>query len=294
VADSLRARGVLRIDGALRRGVSPFTDSPIGFGWAWDDLGAAYAAPIGDLMFNETFGTVRVDIEGVPDTAVARRADQRHFLEAFYAALQTRGVTVRSAFDWNTTVSDTGLRALVTLTSPPLGEILTYFQKDSQNQIGEILLKTIGLTVAGAGRADSGAAVIGRQLRAWGADSTGFVVRDGSGLSRHNWVSPATLVHVLNAIRGDPAFATFRDAMPIAGVDGTLERRMRGTAAAGNVRAKTGSMDRVRALAGYATTRGGRDITFALLVNGYTAPPRDIEAALDRIAAHIASLSLER
>jgi D-alanyl-D-alanine carboxypeptidase/D-alanyl-D-alanine-endopeptidase (penicillin-binding protein 4) len=165
---------------------------------------------------------------------------------------------------------------------------------NSQNQIGEILLKSMGRVVTGAGRADSGAAVVGRALLAWSADSAGFVVRDGSGLSRHNWLSPSTLVRVLEAVRQDSAFHVFHGALPLAGVDGTLERRMRSTAAAGNVRAKSGSMDRVRALAGYVTTAGGRNLVFAVLINGYTAPARDVEAALDRVAAHLASLSLSR
>jgi D-alanyl-D-alanine carboxypeptidase/D-alanyl-D-alanine-endopeptidase (penicillin-binding protein 4) len=294
LADSLYALGILRIDGALRRGTSPFTDSPIGFGWAWDDLGAAYAATVGDLMFNDSYTPVRVVIEGAPDSSAVRRPAHAHFLDAFYAALVERGITVRNGFDWNTTVADSGLSTLVTYASPTLREILPHFQKDSQNQVGEILLKTMGRVAAGAGRADSGAAVVSRQLLSWGVDSTGFVIRDGSGLSRHNWLSPATIVRILTVVRRDSAFATFTGALPVAGVDGTLEHRMRGTPAAGNVRAKTGSMERIRGLSGYVTTAGGRELVFAILINGYTAPMREVDAAFDFVAAQLAALPLAR
>lgn len=291
LADSLRARGVLRIDGALRRGAPVFADAPIGFGWAWDDLGTTYGATVGDLMFNEAFATTTVTVDGVRDTMPPRRPPRLHFLDALYAALRERGITVRAGFDWSTTVPDSGLTTMVTFESPPLRAILPHFQKDSQNQIGEILLKTIGLRVTGAGRADSGAAVVTRHLLGLGADSSDFVVRDGSGLSRHNWASPRTLMRVLTTMQGD---TVFRASLPIAGIDGTLERRMRDTPAAGNARAKTGSMDRVRAISGYVSAAGGRELVFSLMINGYTAPSRDIEGAFDSIIAYLASLPLAR
>ena len=74
-------------------------------------------------------------------------------------------------------------------------------EKPSQNQIAEALYKAVGLERTGVGTADSGRAVVERQLREWGADTTGFVVRDGSGLSRHDYLSPETIVRVLDAMR---------------------------------------------------------------------------------------------
>ena len=82
-------------------------------------------------------------------------------------------------------------------------------------------------------------------------------MRDGSGLSRHDYVSPRTLVTVLDAMRRHPDFKVFYDALPIAGVDGTIDKRMRGTAAQGNVHAKTGYVDKARSLSGYVTTADG-------------------------------------
>jgi D-alanyl-D-alanine carboxypeptidase/D-alanyl-D-alanine-endopeptidase (penicillin-binding protein 4) len=191
-------------------------------------------------------------------------------------------------------VDHNGFTPLFSYASPPLRELLPHFLKPSQNQMGEILLKTIGLVRTGSGTADSGAAVASRRLRAWGADSTGFIMRDGSGLSRHNYLSPRTLVRVLDVMRRDSLFMVFHDAMPIAGIDGTLERRMVRTPAQGNVRAKTGSMDRVRSLAGYVTTADGRQLLFALFANPYAVPGTEVDAAMDTIVARLADLRASR
>ena len=183
---------------------------------------------------------------------------------------------------------------LFAVMSPPLKEILPAFLKPSQNQIGEILLKTLGRSRTGQGRADSGAAVVRRQLLEWGALPAGFVVRDGSGLSRHDVVSPQTIVTVLAAMRRDSAFTTFYDALPIAGVDGTIANRMRGTAAQGNLHAKTGSLDMVRSLSGYVTTADRRSLIFSILANHWTTPAGEVTAVADSIGARLARLGSPR
>ena len=236
-----------------------------------------------------------VTIKGViplGDTAVINVAyrDQRAaFLAALGEALKARGITVEGGAPLDTlTPADT----LFSVTSPTLGEILPVFEKPSQNQIGEILLKTLGLVVTGSGTADSGRRVVERQLAAWGADTAQFVIRDGSGLSRHNYVSPATLIRVLDAMRQSPHYQTFYNSLPIAGVDGTIERRMRGTPAEGNVRAKTGTIDKARSLSGYVTTADGELLLFSILCNNYTVPTSWPTRVQDSIAADLAALRL--
>lgn len=176
--------------------------------------------------------------------------------------------------------------------SAPLRDVLTAMLKPSQNQIAEILLKTLGLERAGVGRADSGSAVVARQLLAWGAQPDGFVLRDGSGLSRYDYLTPETIIHTLAAIRHDTAFAAFYDGLPIAGVDGTIAGRMRGTPAQGNVHAKTGYVANARSLSGYVTTADGRTLIFSALCNNWTVPVRDVEQVQDAIAERLASLTL--
>jgi D-alanyl-D-alanine carboxypeptidase/D-alanyl-D-alanine-endopeptidase (penicillin-binding protein 4) len=176
--------------------------------------------------------------------------------------------------------------------SPPLRDILPAMEKPSQNQIAEILLRTLGLERTGVGRADSGAAIVSRQLLAWGAEPDGFIVRDGSGLSRYDYLTPETIVHALAAIRQDTAFAAFYDALPIAGVDGTIAGRMRNTPAQGNVRAKTGFVANARSLSGYVTSADGRMLIFSALCNNWTVPVRAVEGVQDAIAVRLAQLTI--
>ena len=184
----------------------------------------------------------------------------------------------------------TGLAVLATRQSPPLATILPAFQKPSQNQLGEILLKTIGLERTGVGRSDSGAAVVRRQLAEWGVDSSGAALRDGSGLSRHNYITPEALVRVLDVMRTRPDFDLFFAALPVGGVDGTIRERLRGTPAMANVRAKTGTLDKVRALSGYVTAADGRLLLFSVLVNNQTVPQREVERVQDAIVAYLAAM----
>jgi D-alanyl-D-alanine carboxypeptidase/D-alanyl-D-alanine-endopeptidase (penicillin-binding protein 4) len=181
---------------------------------------------------------------------------------------------------------------LVVLTSPPLRDVLKRLAKPSQNQIAEVLFKTTALEATGFGRADSARAVVERQLATWGVSPDAIAVRDGSGLSRHDYVTPTTLVQILNVMRTSPSFDAYYAALPIAGVDGTLAGRMKGTAAAGNVHAKTGTVDKARSLSGYVTTADGRMLLFSFLCNNYTVPTRAVERVQDAIAVRLASMNL--
>jgi D-alanyl-D-alanine carboxypeptidase/D-alanyl-D-alanine-endopeptidase (penicillin-binding protein 4) len=168
------------------------------------------------------------------------------------------------------------------------------FLKPSQNAIGEILLRTLGSVKTGVGSPDSGARVIRSQLLEWGALPDGFVVRDGSGLSRSDVVTPETLVKIFAAMRSDTAFRVFYDALPIAGVDGTIRGRMRDTPAMGNVHAKTGTLDMVRSLSGYVTTADDRLLIFSMIANNWTVSVREVERVQDAIAVRLAQMRLGR
>lgn len=222
--------------------------------------------------------------------SVALRHPTSAWLDAFTEALAERGITVRGGVDADAIGDTSGMSVLATRRSPPLREILARFEKPSQNQIGEILFKTLGRERTGVGTADSGRVVVERQLLAWGADSAGFAVRDGSGLSRHDYVTPETIVKVLDAMRRHPDFAVFYDALPVGGVDGTLRTRMLATPAAGNVRAKTGTLDKARALSGYVTAADGRLLIFSMLANNHVVANREVERVQDALVARLATL----
>lgn len=291
VADSLAARGIKRVTGALVRGGNAFPDSIYGYGWEWDDLTTDSGAPIDELLYNEGMTKVTARIAGRDTTVeVATRTPGRTYLEALASTLAARGIMVgRGVSDSTAEIAAPGADTLFVVSSPPLREILRYLEKPSQNQIAEILLRTIGLERTGVGSADSGAAVVSRQLIAWSAERDGFVVYDGSGLSRHDLLSPETIVRTLVAIQRDTAFQVFYDALPVAGVDGTLRTRMVGTRAAGNMHAKTGTLQFVRSLSGYVTDLDGDRLVFSLLHNHFTVSVDSVSKFQNEVGALLAN-----
>jgi D-alanyl-D-alanine carboxypeptidase/D-alanyl-D-alanine-endopeptidase (penicillin-binding protein 4) len=223
---------------------------------------------------------------------VAYRDPGLAYLYALRKTLTDQALTVEGGLDPRPPRDTTAtLDTLFILKSPPLREILPALQKPSQNQIAEILFKTLGLERTGVGTADSGRAVIERQLTEWGIATTSFAVRDGSGLSRHDYIAPDAIVRVLDVMRKGPSFSVYRDALPIAGVDGSIANRMRGTAAAGNVHAKTGFVDKARSLSGYVTTANGRVLLFSFLCNNWTTTSREVDQVADAIAVRLAGFT---
>jgi D-alanyl-D-alanine carboxypeptidase/D-alanyl-D-alanine-endopeptidase (penicillin-binding protein 4) len=211
------------------------------------------------------------------------------YVGALREALGLRGITVVGEGSQTDARRDT----LVVVYSPPLSEILGAFMKPSQNQMAEVLFKAIGLERGRAGSAAEARRVVEAQLQRWGAPDDGYVVRDGSGLSRYDFLSPETVIRVLDAMRRSPHFQVFHDALPIAGVDGTLRSRMRGTPAERNLRAKTGSLAQSRALSGYVRTADGQLLMFSALANNWTVPAAEVERAHDAIGASLAALRLK-
>ena len=217
---------------------------------------------------------------------VTYRDPTEAYLGALREALEVRGITVGDSAISTAARADT----LFVAESPTLAQILPSFMKPSQNQIGEMLFKSIALqrTDTGAGRVSR--RIVGERLRAWGAAPDGFLVWDGSGLSRQDLVSPETLVRVLDGMRRSPNYLVYYDAFPVAGVDGTLRTRMRGTTAESNVRGKTGTLSNVRSLSGYATTADGRTLLYSILCNHYLVSTDYISRVQDSIAVRVTRL----
>jgi D-alanyl-D-alanine carboxypeptidase/D-alanyl-D-alanine-endopeptidase (penicillin-binding protein 4) len=210
------------------------------------------------------------------------------YVAAMAEALESRGVSVGGA-----AISTSGkIDTVATLSSPPLSEVLKALMKPSQNQIAEMLFRTIALEKFGSGRADSAASAVRAQIAQWGVPTSETVIRDGSGLSRYDYVTPRTLVRILDAMRRSPNFKTYYDALPIAGVDGTIRSRMKGTPAENNVHAKTGTVAQSRSLSGYVTTADGRMLIFSFLSNNFTVSNRAIERVQDAVATRLASMRL--
>jgi D-alanyl-D-alanine carboxypeptidase/D-alanyl-D-alanine-endopeptidase (penicillin-binding protein 4) len=187
-----------------------------------------------------------------------------------------------------------GTDTLFAWMSPRLDSVLTLLEKPSQNQIAEALLRTLGGVVKNVASVDSGRAVIKETLTGWGIPEDAYVYIDGSGLSRYNYVAPEAIAQALVSISKSPDFNAFYAALPIAGVDGTIEQRLRGTAAQGNAHAKTGSIANVRSLSGYVTTLDGERLVFVLLCNHFTAGRRVVERVQDHVVERLANFTRQR
>ncbi len=188
--------------------------------------------------------------------------------------------------------------------SPPLSLIAAKTMKPSQNMYTETLLWTLGeearrriaipgvSTYAPTPQQDSsviGIAEVKNFLLSIGVAPDGIDQRDGSGLSRHNLITPAAVIQLYVYMSKQSKYAqTWRNSLTIGGVDGTLRNRFRGTAAAGNIRGKTGTIDQVSALSGYITTGGGEQLVISIVVNG-VALTRERTGLIDDIVLELAT-----
>jgi serine-type D-Ala-D-Ala carboxypeptidase/endopeptidase (penicillin-binding protein 4) len=213
----------------------------------------------------------------------------RAFVNAFAAALAAEGITVDGGvadIDELTAKPATAPRTLlVSHQSAPLRDIAVRLMKMSQNLIAETLMTRIGVAadVPDPDPLVAARGVYERTLAGWGVPATAFIAADGSGLSRYDYLTAEALVTVLTQLARDPRHAEPFDAtLPIMGVDGTLERRLRGTPAQGRIHAKTGTLSNVRALAGYLTTRSGERLAFTFIANNFQGRGAPIDAVIDR------------
>ena len=220
---------------------------------------------------------------------IAQHDPDAAYVAALTEALRERGITVGGQIG---TPESEHADSLFTMMSVPLRDILPAILKPSQNQIAEVFLRTIGLERTGIGTADSGRRVIERQFTDWKIPSDGYVVRDGSGLSRNDLISPEAVVGILDVMRRSPNFDLFFQSLPIAGVDGTIRTRMKGTPAEGNLHAKTGTLSMVRSLSGYVRTADNRLLEFSILCNNWLAPQASVDRVADAIGVALAELRM--
>jgi D-alanyl-D-alanine carboxypeptidase/D-alanyl-D-alanine-endopeptidase (penicillin-binding protein 4) len=174
--------------------------------------------------------------------------------------------------------------------SQPLLEIVRMTNKVSQNLHAEILLRAAGREKFGVGSTAAGLKAERDFLKAAGVADGDIVLSDGSGLARDDLVTPRASVALLRYALRQPWGEAFLATLPVAGVDGTLETRMKNTPAAGLVEAKTGSADHARALSGYATTHHGEYLVFSLFDNNNPQHWSDATAALDAITEAMVEL----
>jgi len=236
-------------------------------------------------------GSLPADTAGITES-IAIRDNTLYFATVLREVLGEAGVRVEgAAVDADALPGGGAALAatpLFTHASPPMREVLAAFLKPSQNQIGEILLKTLGRELRGEGSARAGVSAVDSLVRLWGVEPRGLRQADGSGLSRYNLVTPAALISILAHMDRSPHREVWLAALPVGGVDGTLRSRFRGTPAEGRVRAKTGTLSGVRSLSGYAPA-AGETVLFSMMVNHHVLSARDADRVIDAAVLRILS-----
>lgn len=222
-------------------------------------------------------GTVAADDkEVVRSVAVTRPAAV--FVSLLKDRLAAKGITVggraRAISPGEKSVAAAGMTEIARMDSAPLGEIAARTMKPSQNMFTEVILRMVGERLgdksdSGVTSADRGIAVVRGFIKGIGIPEDGYMPADGSGLSRHNIVTPSTLITLYTYMAKQSKYSqAWIDSLPIGGVDGTIRNRFKGTVAMNNVRAKTGTINQVSGLSGYVTTAAGERLVFSMLVNG--------------------------
>ncbi len=209
--------------------------------------------------------------------------------------LEERGISVNGPAIDGDELPDTlryeGARQLASFTSKPYSEIMKVINKPSQNFYTEQVFRTMGKENRGVGTMRYGRSVAYPILAQWGVDTVRLRYADGSGLSRLNLITPHDIVSILTGMSREQYFLPFYESLPIAGVDGSIRNRMKGTKAEGNVHAKTGFIGYVRALSGYATSSDGEMFVFSMVANHYTVPTSWAEKIQNDVCVKLAEFS---
>ncbi|MCW2614914.1 MAG: D-alanyl-D-alanine carboxypeptidase/D-alanyl-D-alanine-endopeptidase, partial [Frankiales bacterium] len=261
---------------------SLYSGERLGPGWKPTYVTGGDVAPVGPLMLDG--GRVRADRSRRHlDPAVAAG-------EALADLLAPGAAVARGA-------APEGAAVLGEVSSPPVALLVERMLVRSDNDLAEALARQVALAAGEpasfAGGAAAVAAVLAPTLEAAGVSADAVALVDGSGLSRLDRLQPAALTRLLARAGTEDRLAPVLTGLPVAGFDGTLARRYRsggGLPAAGAVRAKTGTLNGVSALAGLVRTADGRLLAFDLTADGVPlGATRGAEAALDRLAAALAS-----
>lgn len=243
MADSLRALGIDTITGGLYSDYSFRDRKRWGAGWCWDDD------------------------DNNPNLSPLTFKGRDEAVMQLRRTLREKGIVVQGGSYEGERPRDARLACTC---RRPIASVMRPMLKFSNNRCAESVFYQLAHHEGGRGAsAKSGARAIGHTLRRAGLQPELYEVADGSGLSLYNYVSAEMEVRLLRyAFSQKPIFNALYPLLPVAGRDGTLRKRMHGTAAQGNVHAKTGTVTGVRSLAGYCTARNGHVLAFAIIIQG--------------------------
>ncbi len=174
--------------------------------------------------------------------------------------------------------------------SDSLGSIIVLTNHKSVNLRAECIHRMVGLEALGKGTLDAAETATRDHWNAKGIDMTGYYMADGSGLSRSNTVTARQMALILYQASKGEHFSTFYNSLPVAGQSGTLASIGKGNSAEGRVRAKSGTLDRIRNYAGYVNARSGERYAFALFVNNCTCELWEVKSKIVRVWSKLVAL----
>ena len=216
--------------------------------------------------------------------------DPAHYAATvFKETLERRGVLV-TGLAMSGARPDAATVPLGSHVSIPLSLYIARMNKPSDNLLAESLIRTLGAVKGKAGTYGAGHTVETAFFKSLGLDTSAIDLVDGSGLSRFDLITPHVVVGLLRAMHEKADWQAYYDSLPIAGVDGSLRNRMKGTPAANNVHAKTGSLGGVSSLSGYVKSMGGDLYVFTVIMNNFPGSDADAHAAQDKFAVTLATL----
>jgi D-alanyl-D-alanine carboxypeptidase/D-alanyl-D-alanine-endopeptidase (penicillin-binding protein 4) len=237
---------------------------------------SSYIGPLSGLAFNSGFAGSNSSSGFSSDPAKLAASKLARSLSAGGVAVPPQVALAKTP---------AGAAQVAVVRSPTLTRIVNTTDVYSDNFFAEMLLKLLGARLGGGGTTAAGTAVVEDFARGLGS---GVQAIDGSGLTRSNRASPRQVVDLLLAMRDDPAGDEFIQDLALTGKEGTVDDRMRGTAAYGRCRTKTGTITGVSNLSGYCFNESGRIMAFSILMNG-VGDTGYAHLQQDRIAGLVAS-----
>ncbi|HKS72295.1 MAG TPA: D-alanyl-D-alanine carboxypeptidase/D-alanyl-D-alanine-endopeptidase [Terriglobales bacterium] len=246
-----------------------------------DDGGANEALAIEDpAEFAATLFRQLLEARGI---AVYGQQKTHHTELASLSTVSVTALAPARGGDEPTRSLQTKPLVLASYQSKPLIEDLRVINKVSQNLHAEILLRLLGREKGSAGTVEGGLEVLTGFLNKVGIPRDQYLFYDGSGLSRQNLVTPNAIVKLLLYASGQPWANSYRDTLPLSGVDGSLAGRFKNAAEQGRIYAKTGSLGGVKTLSGYAITDRGNRVAFSILSNNSNLPTKRVTDTIDSI-----------
>ena len=240
---SLRQSDIRRIEGKIYADLSFKDTLKWGEGWCWDDK----EATLTPLLYKAT----------------------NTFMPKFLQALDADSIIHPTNYYRLTEENRQDVATPLAVTTHTMNQMLTRMMKESDNLYAESLFYQLGKTSGGLSTARQSAECEYDLIRQLGLSPDDYTVADGSGLSLYNYLTPQLVVRLLRYAWQTPRIINnLYPTLPIAGQDGTLKKRMTGTAAQGNIHAKTGTLRKVSTLAGYATAANGTHLAFCIFNQG--------------------------